>query len=400
MLAVGFDLGETLIHYKDTPLSWKSLYEKALLDMAESMQFCLREDSLSLAEEILTRYNTRINPRTVEVSADTIFTEILTAWGVSPEEHMETAKKAFFKFFQKSASPYDDVLCTLRFLKEKGIGTGVLTDVPYGMDREMVMLDLQAVLPFIDVVLTSVECGMRKPHTRGYTDLAAMLGVLPSHMVYVGNEQKDIEGANASGMYSVLVDRTGSCPPMGEKLKIESLSELPAALINIAPVLKASKADIPGIMDLISACVKHMELSGIFQWNTDYPNLKVISEDVESGCLYMIKNGFGYVAIVALNEIQPEEYAGIRWQHSSDRSIVVHRLAVHPSFQGMGAAKKLMLHAEQLARGLRLPSIRLDTYSSNKKAVSLYERLGYSMTGQVYFPGRELPFFCMEKTLR
>ncbi|WP_066495768.1 hypothetical protein [Abyssisolibacter fermentans] len=77
--AVGFDLGDTLIEYKDVPLSWKSFYAEALYRVAEVCGVRLTENSFEKGENILCKYNTRINPREVEVKAQQIFTEILSA---------------------------------------------------------------------------------------------------------------------------------------------------------------------------------------------------------------------------------------------------------------------------------------------------------------------------------
>ena len=42
MNGIGFDLGNTLIDYKDIPLSWQSLYRNALRDMAANCRFKAR----------------------------------------------------------------------------------------------------------------------------------------------------------------------------------------------------------------------------------------------------------------------------------------------------------------------------------------------------------------------
>jgi len=80
--AIGFDLGETLIHYQGMPLSWQALYREALAQVAQSCMYQAGEDEITQAVSILARYNTRLHPRTHEVSADTILGEILTAWDV------------------------------------------------------------------------------------------------------------------------------------------------------------------------------------------------------------------------------------------------------------------------------------------------------------------------------
>ena len=50
--------------------------------------------------------------------------------------------------------------------------------------------------------------------------------VLPSEMLYVGDEQKDIVGANALGIVSVLIDRNGKSPNWGQKHTIQSLFDI------------------------------------------------------------------------------------------------------------------------------------------------------------------------------
>lgn len=77
--ALGFDLGETLLTYRDTTLSWAELYGQALQSVAAKLGRELTAENRSAAEAILVRFNTRSQPRTVEVSAEIIFTEILEA---------------------------------------------------------------------------------------------------------------------------------------------------------------------------------------------------------------------------------------------------------------------------------------------------------------------------------
>ena len=111
-------------------------------------------------------------------------------------------------------------------LRARGLKTGVLTDVPYGMDRRFVERDLAPVAAHLDVALTSVEVGYRKPAPNGFLALDTELGVPPDLMLYVGNEPKDIQGANAADMVSVLLVREGERGDHGQKVTIHSLREL------------------------------------------------------------------------------------------------------------------------------------------------------------------------------
>jgi putative hydrolase of the HAD superfamily len=221
---VGFDLGETLLSY-EAPLDWSSLYNRALAETACACSYAAGETDVSCAAEILGRYNTRHHPRTEEVASDIIISQILSAWGVDPARWLQPATEAFFRYFQQKVRPYPDTLACLRGLRERGLRIGVLTDVPYGMPRAFVERDLEAsgVRPLADVLLTSADVGRRKPDPAGFVALAARLDVSPAEMLYVGNEEKDILGARAAGMRSVLVDRDDDRPVWPYDYRVKSL---------------------------------------------------------------------------------------------------------------------------------------------------------------------------------
>lgn len=226
MKAIGFDLGKTLIDYKDVPSSWQSLYHEALTDVAVKCGCKVTNDLIEKGKQVLTKYNTRINPRLTEVASETIFREILAFWGLSTGDYLEIAESAFFTYFRKELVVFDDTLRILQFLKDKNIKIGVLTDVPYGMSHKFLELDLAPIAEYIDVVLSSVDVGVRKPDRKGYMDLAAGLHVNACDMAFVGDEEKDIKGADKAGMFSVLIDRSGRSAGYGENKRIASLLEL------------------------------------------------------------------------------------------------------------------------------------------------------------------------------
>jgi GNAT superfamily N-acetyltransferase len=57
--------------------------------------------------------------------------------------------------------------------------------------------------------------------------------------------------------------------------------------------------------------------------------------------------------------------------------LLVENVAVSPSFQGRGLGRKLMAHAEQVARSSGFGEIRLYTNKLFAENVQLYGRLGY-----------------------
>lgn len=224
--AVGFDLGDTLIYYKDVPLSWGKLYRDALRNVMESCKIEVSEEALNVGDIILSKYNTRINPREEEVEAEWILKEILCSWDIKHNKYLDKAIDSFFEFFQRRSIMYEDTIEVLTYLRNKGIKIGILTDVPYGMNRKFVKKDVIGFYNMIDCLVTSVEVGYRKPVSNGYQFLAERLNVNPKNMIYVGNERKDIVGAKSQSMVTVLINRDNQTVSYGEDYKIKSLREL------------------------------------------------------------------------------------------------------------------------------------------------------------------------------
>src|ERR1700733_998909 len=106
--AIGFDLGETLLFYRDTPLNWASCYPAALACVAAAGGAKPRDEELAAAAGILSRYNTRIVPRTDEVPAEVILSAVLGVLGVAELSCLPKAIEAFFGFFQQRICTYPE----------------------------------------------------------------------------------------------------------------------------------------------------------------------------------------------------------------------------------------------------------------------------------------------------
>ncbi len=154
------------------------------------------------------------------------------------------------------------------------------------------------------------------------------------------------------------------------------------------------------VFQLIMDCRKAMEEEGVFQWTDQYPTLKIISNDIQKGNLYRLTKNGKIAGVININELQDPEYKQVKWENSDVKIMVIHRLAVHPEFQKQGLAKRLMDFAENYAIENNYTSIRLDAFSNNPRALRFYENRDYQRRGEVFFPGRELPFYCYEKILK
>jgi putative hydrolase of the HAD superfamily len=226
--AVGFDLGETLLTYANTPLDWTSHYAEALGFIGHKSGLALTKKDIAAGIRVLSHYNTRKNPRREEVSSDEIFRAVFEAWRLPADHSVTSATEIFFGFFQQRMVAYPEAVETLASLRARKIRIGVLTDVPYGMPREFVQRDLAGarLTPLVDVLLTSRDIGWRKPEPAGFRALADELKVKPNALWFVGNEEKDIAGARSAGATAVLIDRAGGVPGWGQQHTVRNLREI------------------------------------------------------------------------------------------------------------------------------------------------------------------------------
>ena len=161
---------------------------------------------------------------------------------------------------------------------------------------------------------------------------------------------------------------------------------------------KATPSDIPQIWAILQFAIAHRKMDGSSQWQDGYPNLPIVQKDVEAGHGYVLVDGeiiIGYTAILINDE---PEYAGIKGKWlSNDDFVVFHRLAVAKDYLGKGFGKKIIEYIEAFARTNNICSVKADTNYDNIAMLKIFEKLGYSYCGKVYFRGSERKAF--EKVL-
>ena len=224
MKAIVFDIGQTLTYYP-VPLNWSKLYRPAFGSVAEKLGIQFTEEEYTHFGEVLTKYNTRINPRDKEYSSDTIFTEILENTTVD-KSLMQDIKREFYSYFRVETNVYPEAEDALKKIKEMGILTATLSDVPYGMDNELALGDIGPLIKYIDLPYTSNDTGYRKPCKEGLLMIAYKLGIDPSEMAFVGDESKDMECARNAGVKAILINRTDEKKDFGQDIVISDLNEL------------------------------------------------------------------------------------------------------------------------------------------------------------------------------
>ncbi|WP_422082981.1 GNAT family N-acetyltransferase [Ulvibacterium sp.] len=165
-------------------------------------------------------------------------------------------------------------------------------------------------------------------------------------------------------------------------------------------IRRAKIGEIPEILTITKACAANMVKKGIHQWNEHYPSQNAFEKDIEREELYVLESDNSILGTIVISTLMDEEYVPITWLTSHGNNVYIHRLSIHPRYQGKGYAQRLMDFAEKYARQNGFISVRLDTFSQNRRNQKFYETRGYQKLGDIYFPKQSTyPFHCYELLL-
>ena len=131
-------------------------------------------------------------------------------------------------------------------------------------------------------------------------------------------------------------------------------------------IREAKLSEIPEILEVTRACVAFMIKKGIYQWNEHYPSKAAFENDVARNELFVLDFNGKIIGGVVISTHKDHEYIPIEWLTESEKNIYIHRLFVHPKFQGKGYAQQLMNFAEEFAKSNSYDSVRLDTFSQKQ----------------------------------
>ncbi|KOS06050.1 GCN5 family acetyltransferase [Flavobacterium akiainvivens] len=151
---------------------------------------------------------------------------------------------------------------------------------------------------------------------------------------------------------------------------------------------KAALHELPQIWDILQQAIARRKKDGSNQWQDGYPNPDVITNDIEKGAGYVLLDGeeiLGYAALLINDE---PAYAGIdgKWLSNGD-FVVFHRVAIAEGYLGKGLAAEMFRQIEQFALSNGINSVKADTNFDNPAMLYLFEKMGYTYCGEVFFRG-------------
>jgi len=183
-----FDLGGTLMEYKGMPYSWIDYYENAFEAVDADFGLGLSKEDIRISCEILKSKNARVVYREVEYTPAEIFAAATGHWRKKPDT--DAVIDSFFNGIELDPAIYDDAVDCLEWLRGKGVKTAALTDLPTGMLDEIFKKDISALLGHLDLYVSSLTCGFRKPNKNGLLYIAEYFNACIRDLIFVGDEEK------------------------------------------------------------------------------------------------------------------------------------------------------------------------------------------------------------------
>lgn len=146
---------------------------------------------------------------------------------------------------------------------------------------------------------------------------------------------------------------------------------------------KATKADLPRIMEIKESVVPLMLESGNTQWSEEYPDLGRFREDLRAQTLYVYETDGHVKGFAVVDDDHPYPYDDIPWELTRADSRALHRMAVDPAHQGKGISAEMMAQIEEMlvARGIK--GIHTDTSLENEKMQHQFEKNDFEFKGKL-----------------
>ena len=216
-----FDMGDTLIFDRGTTEIALELLYKLLMDIYPGIP-------IDKIREAWAKWNDiPITLQYVEKSGLAKAAVLLRRIGIMPKPTLvEEVFEAILESAVRGWMFEEDAVETLRYLKDEGYIIGIISNTDF---HELVIRELKKVglLCTIDVVVTSQQLGVKKPHPDIFNYASLLAGTKPHETVYVGNDPiADIQGAKKVGWKAIHKVNEGCSPSPLADMTINKIIEL------------------------------------------------------------------------------------------------------------------------------------------------------------------------------
>lgn len=224
--AVCFDLTNTLAYFYP---SREELYAQACQEFGIKVEPVALHQPLFNADTFWREENSRspISKRSKDDRA-AVYTKYATRLlrGAGLEIAPQIIPQILMKVMQTGLKLklYDDVLPSLKLLKERNLILGLISNV----DKDTFTICSELGLEhYLDFCVTSFEVGNDKPHPGIFLAALEKAQAEPQEAIHVGDQYDiDVMGARGVGMIAILLDRMDSFASISDCPRIHSLKEI------------------------------------------------------------------------------------------------------------------------------------------------------------------------------
>ena len=151
-------------------------------------------------------------------------------------------------------------------------------------------------------------------------------------------------------------------------------------------VRKARADEIDAVLDFYAKMIDGMQGTDFdVQWRHDgHPSKDFLREAVADGQMIVgVLEGEGIASAMVVNHEGEPGYEAVPWSVDAppENVGVLHVVATLPAYHGRGFARAMMEACIDVARAAGKRAVRLDTFTTNVRAQSLYESCGFANCG-------------------
>lgn len=231
-----FDLGNTLIYDKRPWPPILARADQAMRQFLEQAGYPLSPHAYGDFPTIFDLYYHRRQNTLEEETTLALLRELLERQGASPPHPvLLAAMEALYAITQQNWYPEPQALSTLQLLSAQGYRLGIISNAADD-NNVQALIDKARLRPYLEFILSSAACQVRKPARRIFRLALEHFGLPPERTMMVGDTlEADVQGANRLGIYSVWITRRARCEEEGElsyqpQAVISRLSDLPPLL--------------------------------------------------------------------------------------------------------------------------------------------------------------------------
>lgn len=173
--AVVFDIGGTLMEYRNMPNVWIDYYKTGFEFVRDKLSLDISDGDIDKSVEVLKSYNPRVKYREEDIPPEIIFGDVCSHWKCT--FNLEDVVDVFYRSMGLTAYIYPETVPVLEKLKASGYVIATLTDVATGMPDELHKSYFPELMPYFDMYVSSLSCGYRKPNPKGLEDISERLGI-------------------------------------------------------------------------------------------------------------------------------------------------------------------------------------------------------------------------------